>query len=123
LKKNVAAKNSKAKNEDILRKLDKYINETDIPILAEFCYLNNIRRQFLYENKLMSDSIKKLIEKKESQLERKALNKEIEKTMAIFSLKQLGWRDIQEMNVGFNPKEIAEEFGKMVSSSGAGVAT
>jgi len=59
----VAAKNSKQKNEEILRKLEKYINDTDIPILAEFCYLNNIRRQFLYENQSMSDSIKKLIEK------------------------------------------------------------
>lgn len=94
----MAKKNSKEKNEEILGKLEKYIKETDIPILAEFCYLNNIRRTFLYENTMMSNAIKALIEKKESQLERKALSKEIDKTMAIFSLKQLGWRDVQEIN-------------------------
>lgn len=94
----MAKKNSEEKNKEILGKLEKYIEQTDIPILAEFCYLNDIRRTFLYENQLMSNAIKKLIEKKESQLERKALNKEIDKTMAIFSLKQLGWKDIQEVN-------------------------
>jgi hypothetical protein len=94
----MAKKNTPEKNEKILRDLEAYIDKTDIPILAEFCYLNNIRRTFLYENKLMSNAIKKLIEKKESQLERKALNKEIDKTMAIFSLKQLGWKDVQDIN-------------------------
>ena len=113
----------KSEVDEINRKLIKYINETDIPIVAEFAYQNDIRRTFLYENAVLSDTIKKLIDKKEAQLERKALDKEIDKTMAIFSLKQLGWRDIQEVNVGLNPKEISERFATLVSASGAGSAT
>ena len=35
--------------------------------------------------------------KKEAQLERLALRKEINHTMAIFSLKQLGWKDTQDI--------------------------
>lgn len=97
-KKGDKTKTDEQKNE-ILRKLLEYIAKTDIPILAEFSYQNNVRRQYLYENPLFSDAIKGLIEKKESQLERKALNKEIDKIMAIFSLKQLGWRDIQDVNL------------------------
>lgn len=105
----MAKKNTLEKNEKILKLLDEYIEKTDIPILVEFCYLNNIRRQFLYENKLMTDSIKRLIEKKEAQLERKALNKEIEKTMAIFSLKQLGWKDVNETILSGGVKIIKDD--------------
>jgi hypothetical protein len=93
----VAKKNTQKQNEDILGKLEKYIEETDIPIVAEFAYLNKIRRQFLYESALLSDAIKRLVDKKEAQLERKGLKGEIDKTMAIFSLKQLGWSDKQEI--------------------------
>ena len=81
----------------ICQKIDEYTDSVDIPILAEFCYQNDIRKQTLYEHAEFSDSIKALIEKKEAQLERKALNKEIDHTMAIFSLKQLGWTDKQEI--------------------------
>lgn len=119
----MAKKNTKERNNEILAKLEKYINETNIPIVAEFAYLNKIRRQFLYENKELSDAIKTLIDKKEAQLERGGLDKTIDKTMAIFSLKQLGWKDVQEVSVGFNPKEIAEQFAQMVSASGSGSAT
>lgn len=79
--------------EKLKKALDKYIQNTDIPIVSEFAYQNNIRRQFLYENPILSDAIKKLIDKKEAQLERKGLTGEINTTMAIFSLKQLGWKD------------------------------
>jgi hypothetical protein len=84
-------------NLEIKLKLEKYINSTDIPIIAEFCYKNHVRKQRLYEIHKLSDSIKELIEKKEAQLEKLALNGEIDKTMAIFSLKQLGWTDKTEI--------------------------
>ena len=77
--------------------LIKYINDTDIPIVSEFAYQNNIRRALLYENKVLSYTIKGLIDKKEAQLERKALDGDVNITMAIFSLKQLGWKDRQEI--------------------------
>lgn len=83
----------------IKHKLLKYIKFTDIPIIAEFAYLNNLPRQMLYEHPELSDTIKKLIDKKESQLEILGLKSEINSTLAIFSLKQLGWRDKHETDV------------------------
>ena len=77
----------------IIEAMEEYIDKTDIPIVAEFAYKNNIRRQTLYEIDGFSDTLKKLTEKKEAQLEKMGLYGEVEKTMAIFSLKQLGWRD------------------------------
>lgn len=77
--------------------LEEYIDKTEIPIISEFCYKNGIRKQRLYEFEVLSDSTKKLIEKKEAQLERLSLQNKINTTQAIFSLKQLGWRDKQEI--------------------------
>lgn len=85
------------KYKNIRADLEKYIEETDIPIVAEFAYKNNIPRQYLYELEEISDTIKRLIDKKEAQLERLALKGEIDKTMAVFSLKQLGWKDQQDI--------------------------
>jgi len=81
---------------EVIEKAKKYTEATEIPILAEFCYQNGIRRQTMYENPAFADVVKTLLEKKESQLERLGLGKEINTTMAIFSLKQLGWRDNHE---------------------------
>jgi len=74
----------------LLGKLKTYLKKTDIPILAEFAYQSDIPRSTLYEFEELSDTIKKLRNKKEANLERKSLNGEINTTMAIFSLKQLG---------------------------------
>ena len=86
--------------EQIRQAMETYTDVTPIPIIAEFAYMNKVPRQTLYqfaeENDEFSDTIKELIDKKEANLERMALNKEIEKTMAIFSLKQLGWKDKTE---------------------------
>jgi len=96
--------------DDLNEKLEKYIKETYIPIVAEFAYLNNIRRQALYEHKPLSDTIKKLIYKKEANLERDGLDKSKFTPMHAFSLKQLGWKDRQEIerDEDFNFKEIAD---------------
>ena len=75
-------------------KLEQYIDETRIPILAEFAYQNKIPRDVLYKYEEYSTLIKRLIDKKEAQLERLTLERKINTTMAIFSLKQIGWRDI-----------------------------
>ena len=82
--------------EQIRQSMQEYINQTPIPILAEFAYLHNIPRYTLYDYDEFSTLIKRMIDKKEAQLERKCLNGEIDKTMAIFSLKQLGWKDKME---------------------------
>ena len=90
-------KYTKQRRREILAALEKYYAETDIPILAEFAYKHGITRQRLYEFPELSDTIKLAIEKKEAQLERLSLSGKIEKTMAIFSLKQLGWTDRAEV--------------------------
>lgn len=77
----------------ILVAFDHYIAETDIPIVAEFAAQQGLSRQFLYDNEEFDDAIKRCTCKKEGALERKALEGTVNCTMAIFSLKQLGWTD------------------------------
>ena len=74
----------------------KYISETGVPIVSEFAYTNGLHRQQLYEIPELSDAVKACITKKESSLEKLALAGKVNCSMAIFSLKQLGWSDKQE---------------------------
>lgn len=94
----------------MLSTIEEYTNNTDIPILKEVCYLNYWNSDYVLElrrnDEELSRAIKRLLDKKESQLERKGLNKEIDRTVAIFSLKQLGWKDKQEISFG---EEQADE--------------
>ena len=85
---------------------DEYIATADPPILAEYAHLHGITRQYLYEladrersegRPALSDTIKRLSEAKEAILERKGLKGEYNSTMSVFSLKQLGWKDRQEI--------------------------
>lgn len=96
-------KSPKYNKDFMLSTIEDYINHTDIPILKEVCYQNYWNSDYVLELRRNDDelsrSIKRLLDKKESQLERKGLNKEIDKTVAIFSLKQLGWRDRQEITI------------------------
>ena len=48
----------------------------------------------------LSQCISRLVDTKEYSLEKYALQGRIDKTMAVFSLKQLGWRDQQVVDVG-----------------------
>lgn len=83
--------------EELKIKLEEYTDGTDIPILADFCTKNKVLKQRLYERHELSDSIKMLIQKKEANLELGCLTNAINPTMAIFSLKQLGWSDKTEV--------------------------
>jgi len=74
----------------------KYIQETPIPIAVEFAAQQGLTKQWLYEAEEMADLLKACMTKKESALERHALNNSCNVTMAIFSLKQQGWSDRQE---------------------------
>ena len=86
--------------EDIIEIMDRYIEETELPIFKEVCYLNNWNSKYIYElgskNEELSDTIKKLSDKKEVVLERGGLIGRYNPTMVVFSLKQLGWKDKQE---------------------------
>jgi len=82
----------------LLEAIEKYIDETPIPIVSEFAYLNGLNRTSVYEIEELSDAIKKLVSKKEVALERLGLSGAPNVSpMAIFSLKQLGWKDKQEI--------------------------
>ena len=83
---------------EICEAIKAYTDNVTVPIISEFCYKNDIRKQRLYEDDRFSDSIKRLIEKKEANLEKLALAGKVNTTMAIFSLKQLGWTDKQEIS-------------------------
>jgi hypothetical protein len=85
------------KLKEISEAMDEYTDMTEIPILAEFAYLHNIRKATLYEHKQLSYSIKRMMEKKEFTLEKLAMAGETNSTFAIFSLKQMGWRDKHEV--------------------------
>lgn len=85
--------------QELVEKFDKYIEETEIPIIAEFSYLNNVERTYLYERPEFLTLLKKCIAKKEAQLEKGSLMGILNSTQAIFSLKQLGWRDKQEIEM------------------------
>lgn len=81
-----------------MRRLEEYTEKTKIPILAEFAYQNRIARQELYAHPELADAIKELIDKKEFGLERLMLSgKPGVAAGCIFSLKQLGWKDKQEV--------------------------
>ena len=87
--------------EDLINDASEYIATADPPILAEYAHIHGITRQYLYElansNKELSDTIKTISEAKEVVLERKGLSGEYTASMAIFSLKQLGWKDTAEV--------------------------
>jgi hypothetical protein len=70
-----------------------YIENNDIPILAEFAHTHGVARQYLYDLPELADAVKDCTTKKEAGLERQALKGNVNCSMAIFSLKQLGWTD------------------------------
>jgi len=105
--------------ESMLSIIDEYINSHDIPILKEVCYQNYWNSDYVLDLRKNNDelyrAIKRLLDKKEAQLERKGLNKEIDRTVAIFSLKQLGWKDRQE--ISFEDEQADEISIKIIKTS------
>jgi hypothetical protein len=85
--------------QEIKDAMERYIQETEVPIVAEFAYLNNIRRAILYEIPELSYSVSKLTDKKEAVLEKGGLLGDYNASMAKFSLAQLGWSEKQETKV------------------------
>lgn len=83
--------------EELLVKFKDYIDRSDIPIIAEFAYQNGCGKQFFYDRPEFSDLLKICLAKKESALETGALKGVLNPTMAVFSLKQMGWTDRQQV--------------------------
>lgn len=95
--------------EDMCVKLDDYtdtcIRKKKVPILKEvvvkcgwnYDYVMTLERKEGWEQ--LREAINRLVNTKEYMLERLALDGKITNTMAVFSLKQLGWKDQQTMDV------------------------
>lgn len=79
--------------EALARAFEEYIETEEIPIAAEFAASNGFSKGLLYDWPEFSDLVKKCASKKEAALERGMLTNKINVTGAIFSLKQLGWKD------------------------------
>ena len=81
--------------------IEEYSDKTELPILKEVCYINKWNYDYVMqlqrEYDELSQSIKHLLNKKEVALEKGAIIGKYNNTMAIFSLKQLGWKDRQDL--------------------------
>ena len=102
--------------QEIIDLLTEYTNITDIPILAEFCYMNNIRRGAMYDHPELSDALDQCLLKKEWKLEKEALAGNIPVQMAKFSLAQMGWSDKQEIDHTTKGQAINVYFGDGIKS-------
>lgn len=81
---------------ELVAKFREYIENTDIPIVAEFAYQNGLYKQYFYDHDEFTDLVKMATSKKEAALEYGALKGTLNPTMAVFSLKQMGWTDKQQ---------------------------
>ena len=91
------------------KEMQEYTEREEIPILAEFAYTHGYQRTELYKHPELSNAIKNMMSKKESQLEKLSLLGAVNSTMAVFSLKQLGWRDKQEVDSTVTERKIVYE--------------
>ena len=93
---------------EIRDKMNEYIDNEEIPIVAEFAYKNDVHREQLYNLGHWNKELKKMIQKKEANLEKHALLNKVNTTMAVFSLKQLGWSDKQQIEQTVTETESKE---------------
>lgn len=119
----------------MVKQIKKYTDETDLPILKECCYENDWNYDYVMQiqrdNPVLSQSIRRLLTKKEIILE-KALYAGTNNTGCVFGLKQLGWKDnpepivvnnVVQTNTGGNRSEklnrvntdVLEELDKLYS--------
>jgi hypothetical protein len=96
----------KYKIDFVIETMQNYIDNTELPIFKEVCYQNKWDTARIYqlgnENEELLDTIKTLTNKKEVELEKGGLTGKYNPTMTVFSLKQLGWKDRQEVEVSGN---------------------
>ena len=98
--------------------INEYVDKSAIPVLAECAFELGHHRQFFYEHDdcpEFLDAVKRLLAKKEFRLEVGALSGNLNASMAIFSLKQMGWSDKHEHSLpggknGNGPSKITIEW-------------
>src|SRR3990167_6637139 len=103
----------------VAKDFESYISETQIPIVKEFCWKIAKISYSTFSSEIERHPKSRLAElrdlcinKKETQLERGGLSGILDKTMVIFSLKQLGWTDrwnidsTQKTTVSFSDPKV-----------------
>ena len=87
-------------NDEFIKKVREdmleYIEAHDIPVISQFAWKYGYPRAKLYIEDGVADLVEYMQAKKESALEILALYGDVNHTMAIFSLKQMGWKDRHE---------------------------
>ncbi len=105
---------SKAELQDIIAQYRAYIVETDIPVVSEFAYRMKIPRHYLYGNEELREVTDWLVLKKSAALERGMVTGTLPVAGCIFALKQLGWKDHQEVEtVVIDKKKIKKELERL----------
>ncbi len=91
-----------------------YIETTDIPIVVEFAYRMKMRRQTLYEKPEFRELTERASLKKEAAYERGMVTGTMPTAACIFALKQLGWKDHQEVEtVVIDKKKMKKELERL----------
>lgn len=89
------------KYDNLVNDIIEYTNNTEYPILKELCYQKHYNYDTIMKmqrtDEVLMQSIKELLYKKEAYLEREGIKGNLAQTMAVFTLKQLGWRDCIEI--------------------------
>lgn len=100
----------KVSDKQLIKGVDEYLENAEIPIVTEYANLMGISKNRLYErmkdNEELSTAIKRITDRKEIVLEKGALTGKYDRSMAIFSLKQLGWSDKQEIETDIKAEGI-----------------
>jgi len=111
-------KSGKYDIEEMCQRINSYtdacIKKRLVPILKEVVVLSGWNYDYVQQLQVktkgdgdlrLSQCISRLVDTKEYSLEKYALQGRIDKTMAVFSLKQLGWRDQQAIDVSSSVPE------------------
>lgn len=110
--------------DDIIEKLNIYIDETEEPFIQEFCLNYNISRVHFYElsksSSELSNTIKKCLLKQELYIVKNASKNKINPAFSMFRLKQpcFGYTDKQEVvsqnentNVNYDMASVVQTLG------------
>lgn len=115
-------KSNKYKIKDMVKKINEYTDNTklpDIPILKEICVENDWNYDYVMQlqrnDKELSQSIKRLLMKKEVLLEKGMTGGQLVASASIFSLKQLGWRDEAKIEI-LEQETEEDELSKAIKS-------
>lgn len=111
-RRNPVGRPPKVAAEDIPKLMDdfsEYIRNTDIPIIAQFAAQQGLWKGWFHDRVEFSNLLKECTNKKEAALEIGMLTGTLNATGSIFSLKQLGWTDRQQLDMNIKQQSFEEQ--------------